>query len=68
MPSPAVLSRAEELGVPIVSVATDTVTATDGIRRLFGRLGVHDKRKIELIADEIATNIDLDRLVDDLSR
>jgi uncharacterized protein len=68
VPSPAVLARAEELGVPIVSVATDTVSATDGIRRLFGRLGVHDKRKIELIADEIATNVDLDRLVGDLSR
>jgi hypothetical protein len=67
VPSPAVLARAEELGVPIVSVATDTVSATDGIRRLFGRLGVHDKRKIELIADEISSNVDLDRLVADLA-
>jgi BioD-like phosphotransacetylase family protein len=68
VPSATVLARAEELGVAIVSVATDTVTASDGIRRLFGRLGVHDKRKIGLIADEISANIDLDRLVDDLSR
>lgn len=68
VPSPAVLARAEELGVPIVSVATDTVTAIDGIRRLFGRLGVHDKRKVELIAGEISNNIDLDRLVSDLGR
>ncbi len=66
VPSPAVLGRAEELGVPIVSVGSDTVSATDGIRRLFGRLGVHDKRKIDLIADEISTHIDLDRLVADL--
>ena len=68
VPSPAVLARAEELGVPIVSVATDTVTASDGIRRLFGRLGAHDKRKIEFIVNEITANIDLDRLVDDLGR
>jgi BioD-like phosphotransacetylase family protein len=68
VPSPAVLARAEELGVAIVSVATDTVAAIDGIRRLFGRLGAHDKRKIELIVDEISTNVDLDRLVADLSR
>jgi BioD-like phosphotransacetylase family protein len=54
--------------VPIVSVATDTVMAIDGIRRLFGRLGVHDKRKIALIVDEISANIDLDRLVGDLGR
>jgi len=63
-----VLARAEELGVAVVSVATDTVAAIDGIRRLFGRLGAHDKRKIELIVDEISTNVDLDRLVADLSR
>jgi hypothetical protein len=53
--------------VPIVSVASDTVSATDGIQRLFGRLGVHDKRKIELIADEISSRVDLDRLVGDLA-
>ncbi len=68
VPSPAVLGRAEELGVPIVSVPTDTVTATDGIQRLFGRLGVHDRRKIDLIADEIARAIDVERLVADLSK
>ena len=68
VPSPAVLARAEELGVAVVSVATDTVAAIDGIRRLFGRLGVHDKRKIEFIVDEISANIELDRLVADLSR
>jgi uncharacterized protein len=68
VPSPAVLSRAEELGVPIVSVTTDTVTATDVIQRLFGRLGVHDRRKIELITHEVSRSVDLDRLVSDLSR
>ena len=50
----------------IVSVATDTVTATDGIRRLFGRLGVQGQRKIELIAEQIEQHVDLDRLVADL--
>jgi len=68
VPSPAVLARADELGVPIVSVATDTVTAIDGIRRLFGRLGSHDKRKLDLITQEIVSHVDLDRLVADLSR
>jgi BioD-like phosphotransacetylase family protein len=68
VPSPAVLARAEELGVAIVSVPTDTVSAIDGIRRLFGRLGAHDKRKVDLIVEEISNNVDLDRLVSDLSR
>ncbi len=68
VPSPAVLARADELGVPIVSVATDTVTAIDGIRRLFGQLGVHDRRKLDLIAAEIADHVDIDRLLTDLGR
>jgi len=66
VPSPTVLNRAQELGVPVASVPSDTVTATDAMQRLFGRLGVHDTRKIELISDEIERSIDLDRLIGDL--
>ena len=42
VPSPAVLERAEQRGVPLVSVESDTVTAADELRRLFGRLRVND--------------------------
>ena len=66
VPSPAVLERAEERGVPLVSVETDTVSAADGMRRLFGRLRVKDRAKIELIAQLIDEQVDLDRLVSDL--
>jgi uncharacterized protein len=66
VPSPAVLERAEERGVPLISVETDTVTATDDLRRLFGRLRVKDRGKIELIAGLIEEAVDLDRLVADL--
>jgi uncharacterized protein len=66
VPSPAVLERAEERGVPLVSVESDTVTAADGMRRLFGRLRVKDRTKIDLIAGLIDEAVDLDRLVDDL--
>jgi BioD-like phosphotransacetylase family protein len=66
VPSPAVLERAEERGVPLVSVETDTVSAADGMRRLFGRLRVKDRAKIELIAKLIDESVDLDRLVSDL--
>jgi uncharacterized protein len=67
VPSPAVLERAEEAGVPLVSVETDTVTAADSLRRLFGRLRVKEPAKIDLIVDMIDQNVDLDRLVADLS-
>jgi uncharacterized protein len=66
VPSPAVLERAEDRGVPLISVESDTVTATDDLRRLFGRLRVKDRAKIELIAGLIDEAVDLDRLVADL--
>lgn len=67
VPSPAVLERAEEAGVPLISVESDTVTAADGLRRLFGRLRVKEPAKIDLIVDLIDECVDLDRLVADLS-
>jgi BioD-like phosphotransacetylase family protein len=66
VPSPAVLARAEERGVPLISVETDTVTAADDLRRLFGRLRVKERSKIDLIAELIDEYVDLDRLVADL--
>jgi len=66
VPSPAVLERAEERGVPLISVESDTVSAADGMRRLFGRLRVKERTKIELIAKLIDESVDLDRLVSDL--
>jgi BioD-like phosphotransacetylase family protein len=68
VPSPAVLGRAEELGVPMISVASDTVTAAEGIRRLFGRLRVNDPVKIDLIARIVAERVDLSRLISDLGK
>ncbi len=66
VPSPAVLGRAEERGVALVSVETDTVAAADGLRRLFGRLRVKERAKIDLVAELIDASVDVDRLVDDL--
>jgi BioD-like phosphotransacetylase family protein len=67
VPSPAVMGRAEELGVPMISVHSDTVTAAEGIRRLFGRLPVNDPAKIDLIAQTVTERVDLDGLVRDLT-
>ena len=53
VPSAAVLERAEERGVPLISVESDTVTAADDLRRLFGRLRVKERAKIDLIAELI---------------
>jgi len=42
-------------------------SAADGMRRLFGRLRVKDRAKIDLIAEFIDESVDVDRLVDDLT-
>jgi uncharacterized protein len=66
VPSASVLERAEENGVPLISVDADTVTAADGLRRLFGRLRVKEPAKVELIAGVFEERVDVDRLVADL--
>jgi len=66
VPGPSVVERAEQQGVPLVSVETDTVTAADGLRRLFGRLRVKERAKIDLIAAHVEEGVDVDRLVADL--
>jgi BioD-like phosphotransacetylase family protein len=66
VPGASVVARAEEAGVPLIAVAGDTVQAADGMRRLFGRLPVKDRSKIDLVAAIIAEQVDLDRLVADL--
>lgn len=67
VPSPAVLERAEEAGVPLISVESDTVAAADGLRRLFGRLRVKEPAKIDLIVEIIDECVDVDRLLADLA-
>lgn len=66
VPSSAVLAGADKRGVPLISVETDTVTAADRLRRLFGRLRVRQRAKIDVIANLIDRSVDLDRLVADL--
>lgn len=66
VPGASVVAKAEEAGVPLIAVGGDTVQAADGMRRLFGRLPVKDRSKIDLVAAIIAEQVDLDRLVADL--
>lgn len=66
LPEPAILARAEERGVALISVSGDTVTAADDLRRLFGRMRVRETAKIDLISQIIGQSFDLDRLLADL--
>jgi hypothetical protein len=66
-PSPDVVRQAEQDGVALIAVPQDTVFAADALRHLFGRISVHDRSRVDLIAGIVAERVDVDRLVADLS-
>ncbi|MCE5191656.1 MAG: phosphotransacetylase family protein [Actinomycetia bacterium] len=63
LPSSVVLSRAEELGVPIVLVDTDTLTAVEKMERLMGRTRLHDATKAARIREMFERSVDVDALM-----
>jgi len=61
-PSSVVLARAEELGVPMVLVDTDTLTAVEKMEALLGRIRIHDTVKAARLRALFEENVDLNRL------
>ncbi|MEM6752667.1 MAG: phosphotransacetylase family protein [Cyanobacteria bacterium P01_C01_bin.38] len=71
LPPPSfILSRAEELEIPILSVDLDTLSTVEIIERAFGQVGVHEPIKVECIGHLMAEHFDINRLLSlmDLSR
>ena len=67
LPPPAfILSRAEELEIPILSVDLDTLTTVEIIDRTFGQVRVHEPIKVHCIHQLMAENFDIDRLLSKL--
>ncbi len=62
-PSSLVLSRAEELGVPVIMVDTDTLTAVEKMERLMGNTRLHDATKAAKIREMFEHSVDMDALV-----
>lgn len=62
-PSSLVLSRAEELGVPMVMVDMDTLSAVERLERLFGQTRLHDPAKAARIRQMFQENVDVDGLL-----
>ncbi len=61
-PRHTVLARAEELGVPVLLVAEDTLTTVATIENLLGKLRVREPRKAEHAVEQFETHLDLPRL------
>jgi len=61
-PSQTVLSRAEEIGVPVLMTNADTLGITEVIEHLIARVDPRDKQKIELIRNNVRHGVDLEAI------
>lgn len=61
-PSPIILGRAEEVGVPMILVRQDTMAAVEAVEHAFGKTHFHQEKKIERIEEMLADRFDLNRL------
>jgi hypothetical protein len=62
-PSSLVVARAEELGVPMVLVDSDTLTAVERMESLMGRTRLHDDSKVALMKEMFGEAVDCDALL-----
>jgi uncharacterized protein len=65
-PQPLILSRAEDLEIPILSVDLDTLTAVEIIDQSFGKVRIQEPIKVECIAQLMTDHFDIDRLLKQL--
>jgi BioD-like phosphotransacetylase family protein len=61
-PSPMIIGRAEELGVPIIMTYHDTFTVVEMIEGFFGKTPFHQQSKIERYDQLLDQNMDFDAL------
>lgn len=62
-PTTAVLSRAEDLEIPILSVDLDTLTTVEIIDRTFGQVRLHEPIKVQTICHMMTKHCNIDRLL-----
>jgi len=63
-PSSVVMGRAEELGVPMILVNFDTLTAVEKVGEIMGHVGFHEFKKVDKIIEIVREYVDTDRLLD----
>ncbi|VXD13137.1 conserved hypothetical protein [Planktothrix serta PCC 8927] len=65
-PAPMVLSRAEDLEVPVLSVDLDTLATVEIIDRAFGQVRLHEPIKVESVNQLMKEHFYLDRFIKQL--
>jgi BioD-like phosphotransacetylase family protein len=61
-PSPIILGRAEEVGVPMILVRQDTLTAVEIIERFFGKTRFHLEKKVQRFQEMLDDRFNFDYL------
>jgi len=61
-PSPIILGRAEEVGVPMILVRQDTLTAVEVIESFFGKTRFHLEKKVRRFEEMLDDRFDYERL------
>jgi hypothetical protein len=59
-PSPIILGRAEEVGVPMILVKQDTLTTVEIIEQFFGKTRFHQEKKIQRFERMLDERFDFD--------
>ncbi|MFB2938038.1 phosphotransacetylase family protein [Aerosakkonemataceae cyanobacterium BLCC-F154] len=62
-PTELILSRAEDLEIPILSVDLDTLTTVEIIDRAFGQVRLQEPIKVECVRQLMAKHFDINRLL-----
>jgi len=61
-PSPLIVGRAEDAGVPIILTRHDTMTAVGIIETFFGKTRFHQEKKVERFESLLSENMDFEAL------
>ncbi len=65
-PAASILSRAEDLEIPILSVDLDTLTTVEIIDNAFGQVRLHEAVKVQCVCDLMTQHFDVDRFAKQL--
>jgi len=65
-PQPFILSRAEDLEIPVLSVDLDTLTTVEIIDRAFGQVRLHEPIKVQCIHQMMNKHFNITRLITQL--
>ncbi len=66
MPNEIIISRAREVGVPIISVHYDTLTTVEKLEAVLGRIRIREERKVQRARELLRDRLNYRRIVEKL--